>query len=249
LTSHSTDADVAGTIRAALASPDRRDEHRARDAQRHPLETLSFFGLRDDSAVLELWPAGGYFAEIVAPVVAARGRLVLARIDPTTPDAPPSPVDTRVRSSRGLSKVGLHSIDPRQVDLGPEGSYDLVFNSRNYHAWIRRGLEQAIATAVFRVLEPGGVFGIEEHRGLPGADEATILKTGYVPEDRIIGTLERAGFRLAGKSEVNANPRDSKDHPNGVWSLPPSLRGEVRDREKFVAIGESDRATLKFVKP
>lgn len=249
MTSHSTEADVAGRIRSALQSPDRREEHRARDPQRHPLETLLFFGLRDDSAVLELWPAAGYFAEIVAPVVAERGRLVLARLDPTGPDAPPSPIDARVRSSKALARVSLHAIDPRNVDLGPAESLDLVFNSRNYHAWIRRGLELSIAAAVFRALKPGGVFGIEEHRGLPGADEATVLKSGYVPEERIVATLERAGFRLAGKSEVNANPRDTKDHPNGVWSLPPALRGETRDREKFLAIGESDRATLKFVKP
>jgi predicted methyltransferase len=140
---------------------------------------------------------------------------VLARLDPASPKAPPSPIDARVRSSKSLANVRLHSIDPGNVDLGPASSLDLVFNSRNYHAWIRRGLELSIADAVFRALKPGGVFGIEEHRGIPGADEATVLKNGYVPEERIVGTVERAGFRLAGKSEINANPRTPRIIPTG----------------------------------
>jgi len=249
LTTHSHEADLSARIRSAVDQPGRRPEHRARDAYRHPIEMLLFFGLRADAAVLELWPGAGYFAEIVAPVVAERGRLVLARIDPSAPDAPPSPVDALARESRALHNVELLAVDPRRVDLGPDGSYDLVFNSRNYHGWIRRGLEQAIADAVFRALKPGGVFGIEEHRGAAGTDQATTMKTGYVPEERIVGTFTRAGFRLADRSEVNANPRDTKDHPNGVWSLPPVLRGDAKDRDRFIAIGESDRTTLKFVKP
>ena len=245
-----TSADIKGSIAAALASDQRSAAHRARDRYRHPLETLEFFGFSPDSTVLELWPAAGYYAEILAPVLAKRGKLILARLDPQSPSAPPSSIDERVRKEHQLfGAVQLHTIDPNAVSLGPDESVDLVLNFRNYHGWIRRGLETKLVAAAFRVLKRGGVFGLEEHRGREGDDDQRIEKTGYVPEQRIISTLQAAGFQLAGSSDINANPLDTRDHPKGVWNLPPALRGEGQNQEKYLAIGESDRATLKFVKP
>jgi predicted methyltransferase len=135
------------------------------------------------------------------------------------------------------------------VSLGPDASADLVLTFRNVHNWIEAGYAENVFAAAFRVLVPGGVLGVEEHRGRPGMTVKEIRDTGYVPEDVVIGLAQHAGFRLTARSEVNANPRDSKDYPDGVWSLPPTLAGHDKDRDRYIAIGESDRMTLRFLRP
>jgi predicted methyltransferase len=242
-------------LRAALAGPVRTDRERARDGARHPLETLAFFGVRDDSAVLELWPGGGYWTAILAPVLAPRGRLVVTHFDPAGDPKSEEVKDAQflldrfAKSSDVFGRVGHQIIATPAVNLGPDASFDFVLTFRNVHNWIDEGYADRVFPEIARVLKHGGVLGVEDHRGRPGMDPKAIGKTGYVPEDVVIGLAQRAGLQLAGRSDVNANPRDTKDYPNGVWSLPPTLAGKDVDRDKYVSIGESDRMTLRFVKP
>jgi predicted methyltransferase len=246
-------ADATTTkLRAALAGAHRSEKNRARDGFRHPQETLSFFGLRDDMTVVELWPGAGWYTEVLGPVLKEKGKLVVTSFDPA---GPPEAYNTKrakelaelLEKDRALfGDVRVAIVDPpRSLDLGPPGSADLVVTFRNLHNWVTGKLADQIMTAAFQVLRPGGVLGMVEHRARPGQD----IKSGYVEEPLAIALAERAGFKLAGRSEINANPRDTKDHPGGVWSLPPTLTHGDEDRAKYEAIGESDRMTLKFVKP
>lgn len=246
-------------LRAAIAGDHRTPEFAARDAYRHPYETLRFFGLRPDATVVEIWPGGGWYTEILAPYLRERGRLYAAHFPESAPVA-------FYRELRGQFAAKLAAapdlydrveltefLPPEQLDIAPPGSADLVLTFRNVHNWVMRGGGEARALAAFRAfhraLKPGGVLGVVDHRLPPGRPLADQEESGYVREDFVIGVAAQAGFELAARSEINANPRDSADHPLGVWSLPPVLRGGDRDRERYLAIGESDRMTLKFVKP
>ena len=250
-TSNATD----GKLRAALAGETRTDKERARDGARHPAETLAFIGLRDDATVLELWPGGGYYTTILAPVLAERGKLIITHADPNGDAKSEGTRDAQgilgrlAKSPDVLGKVGKQVIATPNLNLGPSASVDFVLTFRNIHNWIEAGYADKVFSEAFRVLKPGGVLGVEEHRGQPGLSPEAINKTGYVPEAVVRHLAEQAGFRFGASSEVNANPKDTKDHPNGVWSLPPTLAGKDVDRAKYVAIGESDRMTLRFVKP
>ncbi|HEX8791967.1 MAG TPA: hypothetical protein VF765_13525 [Polyangiaceae bacterium] len=241
-------------IRASLAGNQRKDTERARDGARHPLETLTFFGLRGDATVVELWPAGGYYTAILAPVLADRGKLVVTHFDPHGDPASEDTQETHATLDRlaGASaifgKVGTQQISAGGFSFGPDASADFVLTFRNVHNWIEAGYADQVFTAAARVLKPGGVLGVEEHRGAPGMTTQQIRDTGYVPEDVVVQLASHAGLRLAGSSEINANARDTKDYPHGVWSLPPTLAGKDVDRARYVAIGESDRMTLRFVK-
>jgi predicted methyltransferase len=243
---------TATKLKAAIAGSHRPEKNRARDGFRHPAETLAFFGLRDDMTVIELWPGGGWYTEILGPVLKEKGKLVVTGGDPNgPPDAPATKrakeyVDGLAKRADVLGKVELAVIaPPEKVELGPPASADLVMTFRNLHGWLNGKYADKVFAAAFAVLKPGGTFGLEEHRGNPGQDP----KTGYVEEAVAIKLAEAAGFKLAARSEVNANPKDTKDHPEGVWTLPPTYRLGDKDREKYTAIGESDRMTLKFVKP
>ncbi len=242
-------------LQAAAAGKHRSDKNRARDAQRHPVETLSFFGLRDDMNVVELWPGGGWFTEILAPVLAEKGHLTLTSFRPKGEEGPGSKaLRERIEADpQAYGKVAIKPVTPADLSLGPDNSADLVVTFRNVHNWLPGDngapLIDPLLAAAFRVLKPGGVLGVEEHRANAGTDVPTSAKTGYVSEQTVIEYAEKAGFKLAGKSEVNANPKDTKDHPKGVWTLPPVLELKDQDRAKYEAIGESDRMTLKFVKP
>ena len=247
-------ADTASALDAALAGAHRSDANRARDAFRHPKQTLEFFGLRDDMTVIELWPGGGWYTEVLAPVLRERGKMVAAFADPAK-----SAYYTRTRTAfedklkaapaiyDRVQVITFHP--PASYDLGQAGSADMVLTFRNLHNWMQSGKLEPVFLAAFRALKPGGVFGVVEHRAKPDADDATVAKTGYVREDYTIKIAESVGFRLVAKSEINANPKDTKDYPEGVWTLPPTYRlGDV-DKAKYAAIGESDRMTLKFIKP
>jgi len=238
-------------IKAALAGSHRSAKNRARDVYRHPLETLTFFGLKDDMHVIELWPGGGWYTEVLAPVLKERGQLTITSFDPNG-----SPDSASTKSAKELAALleGNEAVfgavklaivaPPERIDLGAPGSADLILTFRNLHNWITGNFAEKILHAAFVALKPGGVFGIVEHRAYPGQD----VKTGYVEEAVAIKLMKAAGFQLVGKSEINANPKDTKDYPKGVWTLPPVLRLGEQDKEKYLAIGESDRMTLRFVK-
>jgi len=248
------DEAAEAAIRTALAGSQRKDTESARDDARHPLETLAFFGLRSDATVVELWPGGGYYTAILAPVLADRGKLVVTHFDP---QGDPKSEDTeeahaildRLASAPAVfGKVTPQQITTTGFSFGPDASADFVLTFRNVHNWIEAGYADQVFAAAGRVLKPGGVLGVEEHRGKPGMTTKQIRDTGYVPEDVVVQLAARAGLRLVASSEINTNPRDDKDHPHGVWSLPPTLAGKDVDRAKYLAIGESDRMTLRFVR-
>jgi predicted methyltransferase len=245
------DAATDAKLRAAIASGDRPAAEVARDKWRHPAETLEFFGVRQDMTVVELWPGGGWYTAILAPLLADKGKLVVTTTDPNGPGESAKSYASRLASKPDdFGKVTVKIINPpTDVALGADGSADAVVTFRNFHNWVRDGIADKVLAASFRVLKPGGVFGVEEHRARADADPAKIGDTGYVPEPMVIDLAQKAGFRLEARSEINANPNDTKDYPKGVWTLPPVLRLGDQDRAKYEAIGESDRMTLRFRKP
>jgi predicted methyltransferase len=247
--------DIDAGLRSALAGAHRGAANRARDAARHPVETLRFFGLQPSQQVIEIAPGGGWYTEILAPYLRDHGRLYAAH------EAADDADEYRRRGRRSFDeklarnpelydrvKVGLLPRTPRFTDIAPPGGADLVLTFRNVHNWIEAGHLEESLRAFHAVLKPGGLLGVEEHRAPPGSSLDWIKKNGYVSEDLLIERARAAGFRLDARSEVNANPRDTKDHPHGVWSLPPTLRGGELDRERYLAIGESDRFTHRYVK-
>jgi predicted methyltransferase len=238
-----------------LAGDHRSAENRARDKYRHPVETLGFFGLQPDTAVVEIWPGGGWYTEIIAPYVREKGKFVAAGFDPE------SEIEfIRQGVVRYQAKLAEHPeqydrveqailMPPDKLDFVPPESVDLILTFRSIHNWLPRGNEDEILAAMFKALKPGGVLGVVEHRGIPSVPQDPEAKTGYVNQEYAVELIEKAGFVLNGSSEINANPADSKDHPEGVWTLPPTLRLKEQDREIYLGIGESDRFTLRFVKP
>jgi predicted methyltransferase len=251
----SADTNTDAKLRASVASNDRPADEVARDRYRHPRETLEFFGVRDDMTVVELWPGGGWFTAILAPLLSEKGKLVVTSMDPAGAPDDHSAEGARQYAARLAAKPNvfgkvevriLHP--PSDLSLGPDASADAVLTFRNLHNWIAGGIADKVLAASFRVLKPGGVLGIEEHRANVGADAAKSGETGYVPEAHVIDLVQRAGFKLEDRSEINANPKDTKDWPKGVWTLPPALRLGDQDRAKYEAIGESDRMTLRFRK-
>ncbi|MGD0675126.1 MAG: hypothetical protein ABSC94_06880 [Polyangiaceae bacterium] len=241
-------------IAAALAGKHRIPGNADRDKFRHPLETLDFFGFKPTFTVLEVSPGAGWYTELLAPALAAKGKLLATTSDPTGPaDEPRTFNGERYRAFLDKApelygKVQTVVIDEKSPTLAADGSVDLVLFMRTVHGMVNGGTLGAWLTAVHGALKPGGVLGIVEHRATKDADPLVSAKKGYVPEKWLIDQVEAKGFKLAGKSEMNANPKDTKDYPEGVWSLPPTFRQGTTDHDKYAAIGESDRMTLKFVK-
>jgi predicted methyltransferase len=225
----------------------------ARDGARHPVEVLKFFGVSPRHTVVEILPGStGYYMELLAPYLREKGRYIAADRDQTA--APQYLADHQRLLARLKAEPALYgkvAVTPFNADLheiAPPGSADFVLTFRNLHNWLERGELEGALRAFHKALKPGGVLGVVDHRGRPGLSQEAQMKSGYVREDTAIALIEKAGFRLAGRSEINANPRDTKDHPAGVWTLPPTYRLKDQDRAKYQAIGESDRFTLKFVK-
>jgi predicted methyltransferase len=231
--------DTDAKITWALSDPLRDANAKKRDVYRHPRETLTFFGLKDNMHVIELWPGSGWYTEILAPILAEHGQL-------TVTDAPNKKIASHPET---FGHLDIKSASPNNINLGPDESADMVVTFRNMHNWVGAHIEGQMLAAVFKVLKHGGVFGMTDHRAKADADPSKAGDTGYLREDWAIKTVEAAGFKLAEKSEINANPKDTKDYPGGVWNLPPVLRAGATDRAKYEAIGESDRMTLKFIKP
>jgi predicted methyltransferase len=243
------------SLSAAVAGPARSDANRARDRYRHPLETLTFFGVEPDDTVVEIWPGGGWYSEILAPYLrSGGGKLVWAAAEWEMEDAKKlQEKDPALYGSIATTKFPASDAKMTRV---PDGSADVVLTFRNVHNWrmgYRRADKQDYSAEAFRqmyaMLKPGGVLGITDHRLPEGASTERELKSGYIKASTVRRLAEAAGFRFAGSSEVNANPKDTADWPNGVWTLPPTLALKDQDRKRYLAIGESDRMTLKFVKP
>ncbi|HEY9554885.1 class I SAM-dependent methyltransferase [Allosphingosinicella sp.] len=237
-------------LAAALAAPTRTPANVARDKYRHPTETLAFFGVDPGDTVVELWPGGGWYTEVLAPYIGEAGKLYVVPSVGRSADS----IAKKIASDPVYSHVTAAPVDPgKQPSAIPAGSADVVLTFRNVHNWLGSENNTPIAEAVFaeafRVLKPGGTFGVVEHRLPEDADAAREKQSGYVKVSTIKALAEKAGFRFAEASDVNANPKDTHDHPGGVWALPPTYTNKDVDRAKYEAIGESDRMTLKFVKP
>ena len=248
------DAVTAAAIERVLSGQHRSAGNRARDIWRHPLDTLLFFGIKPDMTVVEVWPgAGGWYTEVLAPLLAADGKLFAAQI-PADPGnayatATLATFAAKLEARPDLyGKVAVTTLGPGGADIAPPGSCDLVLTFRNLHNWMNQGYAPDALAAMNRALKPGGILGIVEHRGDPAKPQDPRASNGYVSEQYAIALIESAGFELIARSEVNANPNDTKDYEQGVWTLPPELRQGNRDRAKYEAIGESDRFTLKFRK-
>ena len=238
-------------LTAAVASPARPAAAVARDKARHPVEELTFFGITPKMNVVELWPGGGYWTEILGPYLAANGHYTVAL--PPSGDEENAGV-ARFRAHLAAEKARLGTIHESELGAGhfeiaPPGSADLVLTFRNFHNWMDAGYADQALAACFTALKPGGILGIEEHRGRNDVPQDPKGKSGYVRQDYAIALAKKAGFVLVGSSEINANPRDTKDWADGVWTLPPSLSQGDKDRAKYVAIGEADNFVLKFQKP
>jgi len=250
----STRETTAAALDNILAGSHRAAENSARDGYRHPKETLLFFGIRPEMRVLEIWPEPGWYTEVIAPLVHERGKYYAAVIaaDPESKYVTQrlAQYQQKLASSPQMyGAVELVTFPKDGGDVVPPGSIDMVVTFRNIHNWMAGGYaEQAFATA-YKALKPGGVLGVVEHRGNPAVPQDPRAKSGYVNEDYAIRLIEGQGFRLVGESQVNANPKDTKDYEQGVWTLPPTYRLGEKDREKYAEIGESDRFTLKFIKP
>ncbi len=238
---------------SALAGPYRSAENRARDTYRHPAETLGFFGLMPDMTVVEVSPGGGWYTELLAPILAKNGTLYAAHANP---ESSPRAADYVERYKALLASdpvykdVKLTVFAKGNVDtLAPQGSADMVLTFRNIHNWYMSDYAEAGFKAFFTALKPGGILGIVEHRLPEDRSDAAQKTSGYMKVSTVKALAKAAGFELVESSEINANPKDTADYKDGVWTLPPVLRLGDTDRDKYLSIGESDRMTLKFRKP
>ena len=252
------------TLAQAVAGTWRLPTDRARDVWRHPVETLEFFGLKAGQTVVEFWPGAGWYTDVIAPFLQANGGKFYGAQQQA--GAPPDPAIASVveayrrrlaENKKLFGEVTITEFGPTSAPVAPAGSADLVLFLRNLHNWMAAGIAEKAFRDAFAALKPGGVLGVEEHRAASGEVPDVLAADGYVQQDYAIRLAEEAGFRLASTSEINANPKDTRDHPFGVWTLPPVRRTSPRgqpdnpafDRAKYDAIGESDRMTLRLVKP
>ena len=244
---------TATKLDQVLAGDWRSPEHKARDAYRHPKATLQFFGVRPDQTVIEITPGGGWYSEVLAPLLHDNGHYIAAIAKPSG-DGEDSRDKTGLKAkfaadAAHYGKAQILEFDPKAPVLGAPGSADVVLTFRNVHNWVEADTAPLMFKAFFAALRPGGVLGVVDHRAADNASIDAVKDSGYLPTDYVVKLATDAGFKLEEKSEINANPKDTKDYPKGVWTLPPTLTLGEQDKAKYQAIGESDRMTLRFVKP
>jgi predicted methyltransferase len=238
-----------------LTSEHRSPQNRARDRFRHPKETLQFFGARPDMTVVEVWPGNGWYTEILAPLVREGGKLYAAQLDPAGGDYAKKTVEgfkAKLSARPDLYDqvvVTTLSASPAKNEIAPANSVDMVLTFRNLHNWMMFNWQREALQSMFSALKPGGVLGVVEHRGNPKLPQDPRAASGYVNEEYAVELIESVGFKLVARSEINANPADTKDYEKGVWTLPPNYALGSTHRERYERIGESDRFTLKFIKP
>jgi len=256
---------IGDSIRQAMRGNHREVVNIDRDIYRHPVETLTFFGLKPDMTVVEIWPGKGWYTEILAPVMREQGIFYMAGFSMTADHSP----DWRKAMQTELMEkmearpdiydhvVATELSVPERTTIAPPGTADMVLTFRNVHNWLKGDYAEQMFQVMARALKPGGILGVVEHRAKPGTSIEQMKKSGYMTEKEVITLAEKAGFVLEEKSEINANEKDTKDHPAGVWTLPPTLRycknieetaQQNQCMKKYKAIGESDRMTLRFRK-
>ncbi len=255
LTNSAVSLEEPDGLKTILGGGHRSAENKARDQYRHPLQTLAFFDVHKYMTVVEIWPGSGWYSEILAPFLKDEGQYYAAHfsVNANVPYFKKN-VQRFIEKTQALpsiyGKMQLTVLQPpKYLKVAPEGSADRVLTFRNVHNWMKTGQAEMVFKAMFNALKPGGLLGVVEHRG-PIQEQPDILAaTGYVQEQQVIDLAQQAGFKLLDKSEINANPKDLANYPEGVWTLPPTLRLKKERRVEFLSIGESDRMTLKFIKP
>jgi predicted methyltransferase len=252
-----TASSIDGPIEKWMSGSHRAPGNAARNRFRHPKDTLTFFGLDPSMTVVEIWPGGGWYTEILAPVLRDSGTYYVAGFALTAKRTP----QWRKKMQRELQSkfdarpdlydraIVTELSIPERTEMAPPGSADTVLTFRNVHNWMKGDYAPGMFEAMFKALKPGGVLGVVEHRAKEGTSLDQMIESGYVTEAQVKKLAKDAGFRFVASSEVNSNPQDTTEHPSGVWTLPPTLRLGDKDRAKYVAIGESDRMTLRFIKP
>ncbi|MGZ8226687.1 MAG: class I SAM-dependent methyltransferase [Methylococcaceae bacterium] len=250
---HATD-DFA-SLKKAIVGDQRSKEHKERDKYRNPLETLTFFDVKESMTVIEIWPGEGWYTEILAPYLKDKGKLYAAHF---SPDAEQPYFKKNLndfvnkihKQPKIYGKLELTVLQPPEsLQIAPDGSADRVLTFRNVHNWMKDDQAALVFSAIYKALKPGGILGVVEHRNDHAKPQDPKAESGYVSEDYVIALARNAGFEFLAKSEINANSKDTKDYPAGVWTLPPALKLKDKDRKKYLAIGESDRMTIKFIKP
>jgi predicted methyltransferase len=237
----------------AVSDSARTPASMARDRYRHPQEVLEFFGIKPNQTVVEIWPSGGYWTEILGPYLKDHGTYYTAIAPRGSSERAEQAADAWQKKmsehAATYGKVKVTEFGRDHYEIAPPGSVDLVVTFRNVHNFVGAGFADEALAAFYKALKPGGVLGVEDHRARNDQPQDPQAKSGYLREDYMIGLAEKAGFKLLGRSEVLANPKDTKDYPKGVWTLPPSLAMGEQDKDKYVAIGEADNFLLKFQKP
>jgi predicted methyltransferase len=238
---------------AVVSGPQRSAEFVARDKARHPVEELTFFGLKPTDSVVEIWPSPGYWTEILGPYLAASGTYAVA-VPKEAATGESAGANARLKQKfdadpKTYGKIGMVSFYQDQYRIAPDNSVDLIVTFRNLHNWMHGGYADQAMAAFYQALKPGGTLGIEEHRARTDKPQDPEAKSGYVRQDYAIALARKAGFAFVASSEINANPKDTTDWPEGVWTLPPSYALGDKDRAKYAAIGEADNFVLKFRKP
>ena len=236
------------TLEAAVNSEFRTPTNKARDQYRHPFETLTFFGVKPDMTVVEVTPGAGWYAEILAPFLAENGQYIAAENRGNSGSNKQFTQWMALYPQVAGKMMMTEFSPPDKMVVAPPGTADMVLTFRNLHNWMSKHEDLNAFKAFYKALKGGGTLGIVEHRANAKTKQDPEAKSGYVTEDYVMKLAKKAGFKFVGKSEINANPRDTKDYPEGVWTLPPTYKLGDKDHDKYAAIGESDRMTLKFVK-
>lgn len=254
----SSSTNFSSDISSYVQSPERGADFKARDQYRHPQETLEFFEIEPSLTVLEIWPAPGYYTEILAPMLKQQGKYIAAGFGSTAKLTPEwrKIIQAKYNDWAAENKPCFGDVEITELDIperteiiSADDNVDRILTFRNVHNWLKGGYAEQMFRVFFDTLKPGGLLGIVEHRAKTGTTTEDMILSGYITEDAVIQLAKQSGFELVEKSEINANPKDTKDYPQGVWSLPPTLRLGDTDRDRYLSIGESDRMTLKFRKP